>query len=77
MLLSVAPQVAYYFKRRKLLPLQTIDKELENGGLIVSSRIGDKNQILPLVRYWIPHVLILEPMWLRDQLERELEEFLA
>jgi predicted DNA-binding transcriptional regulator YafY len=31
-LLSVAPQVAHYFKRRKLLPLQVIDKELENGG---------------------------------------------
>ncbi|MEY2151060.1 helix-turn-helix transcriptional regulator [Rhodanobacter sp. 115] len=76
-LLSVAPQVAYYFKRRKLLPLQQIDKELENGGLIVSSRISDQNQILPLVRYWIPHVRILEPGWLREALERDLRAFLA
>jgi predicted DNA-binding transcriptional regulator YafY len=76
-LLSVAPQVAYYFKRRKLLPLQQVDKELENGGLIVSSRISDKNQILPLVRYWIPHVRILEPGWLRDTLELSLKYFMA
>lgn len=76
-LLSVAPQVAYYFKRRKLLPLQVIDKELENGGLIVSCRISDENQILPLVRYWIPHVRILEPGWLRDALEGDLRAFLA
>lgn len=76
-LLSVAPQVAYYFKRRKLLPLQQIDKELENGGLIVSSRISDKNQILPLVRYWIPHVRILEPGWLRDALELSLKYFMT
>lgn len=75
-LLSVAPQVAYYFQRRKLLPLQVIDKELENGGLIVSSRISDENQILPLVRYWIPHVRILEPGWLREQLEREVKSYL-
>lgn len=74
-LLSVAPQVAYYFKRRKLLPLQVIEKELENGGLLVSSRISDKNQILPLVRYWIPHVRILEPGWLREALESSLRAF--
>ena len=76
-LLTVAPQVAYYFLRRKLLPQQTIDKELENGGLIVSSRISDENQILPLVRYWIPHVRILEPGWLREQLERDIREYLS
>lgn len=74
-LLSVAPQVAYYFKRRKLLPLQVIEKELENGGLIVSSRVGDKNQILPQVRYWIPHVRILEPGWLADVLSQGLRRY--
>jgi predicted DNA-binding transcriptional regulator YafY len=75
-LLSVAPRVAYYFKRRKLLPQQTIDKELENGGLIVRSRISDENQILPLVRYWIPYVRVLEPGWLRDSLERDIRAYL-
>lgn len=75
-LLSIAPQVAYYFKRRKLLPLQVIDKELENGGLIVTSRISDKNQILPLVRYWIPHVRILEPRCLRESLEIVVKQYL-
>lgn len=71
-LLSVGPQVAYYFQRRKLLPQQNIDKELENGGLIVTSRISDADQILPAVRYWIPHVRIIEPAWLRDALMAEL-----
>lgn len=76
-LLSIAPQVAYYFKRRKLLPLQVIDKELENGGLIVTSRISDKNQILPLVRYWIPHVRVLEPGWLRRANHEGLQHYLS
>lgn len=76
-LLTVSPKVAYYFLRRKLLPQQTIDKELESGGLILSSRISDENQILPLIRYWIPHIKILEPSWLRDQLERDLREYLS
>lgn len=75
-LLSVAPQAAYYFKRRKLLPLQVIEKELENGGLIVSSRVSDKNQILPLVRYWIPHVRVLEPGWLAEVVRGDLKGYL-
>lgn len=74
-LLTVAPQVAYYFQRRKLLPYQMIDKELENGGLIVSSRVDDEDQILPLVRYWIPHVRIMEPAWLRETLEQEIRAY--
>lgn len=76
-LLSVAPQVAYYFQRRKLLPQQVIEKELENGGLIVSSRVSDENQILPLVRYWIPHVRILEPGWLRDANYGGLKKYMS
>jgi predicted DNA-binding transcriptional regulator YafY len=75
-LLSIASQAAYYFQRRKLLPHQTIDKELENGGLIVSSRISHASQILPLVRYWIPHVRILEPRWMRDAMERSVRKYL-
>lgn len=68
-LLKVAPQAAYYFQRRKLLPQQAIVKSMEDGGLILSSRISAVNQILPIVRYWIPSVRILEPAWLRDELQ--------
>lgn len=32
---------------------------------------------LPLVRYWIAHVLILEPVEFQQQLERGLAEYLA
>jgi predicted DNA-binding transcriptional regulator YafY len=75
-LLTIAPQAAYYFQRRKLLPRQEIVKDLENGGLIVSSRISHANQILSIVRYWIPYARILEPAWLQDAMEKELRSYL-
>lgn len=75
--LKVAPQTAYYFRRRKLLPQQTTVKNLEDGGLILSSRISAANQILPIARYWIPNVRILEPAWLREELERCLNDYLS
>jgi predicted DNA-binding transcriptional regulator YafY len=75
-LLTVAPQIAYYFLRRKLLPRQEMVKKTENGGLIISSQISHAGQILPLIRYWIPQVKILEPVWLQEMLENELRNYL-
>jgi len=66
--LKIDHGVAPYFKRRNLLPNQQIDKELEDGSLIVSSRIAHDDQILPLIKYWIPHVSIIAPKELRDTL---------
>ncbi len=75
-LLSVSPQIAYYFLRRKLLPRQETVKQLDNGGLIISSQISHANQILPLIRYWIPRIKTLEPAWLQESLESELRDYL-
>ncbi len=74
-LLTVAPQMAYYFLRRKLLPQQETIKQLENGGLIISSHISHANQILPLIRYWIPHVRIISPAELQLFLENEVKQY--
>lgn len=74
--LSVAPEAAYYFQRRNLLPTQEIVSDLQDGTIIVSSRISHPNQILPIVRYWIPHVRIIEPASLREAMERELRDYL-
>lgn len=59
--LKIAAAVADYFKRRKLVANQVIEKELEDGGLIVSSKVAHINQILPTVRQWIPHIRIISP----------------
>ncbi|MGH8329510.1 MAG: helix-turn-helix transcriptional regulator [Pseudomonas fluorescens] len=74
--LSVAPAIAYYFLRRAVLPGQLIVQQGEDGGLIVSSSISHANQILPIIRYWIPHVQVLEPEWLQSQLHVELENYI-
>ena len=69
---KVAREVAGYFKRRKLIANQVIEKELEDGGLIVSAKVGHQNQVLPIVRYWIPHIRIISPEGLQEEMEREL-----
>ena len=75
--LKIAKDVAAYFKRRKLIANQVIEKELEDGGLIVSAKIGHPNQILPIVRYWIPHVRIISPEEVQVQMENDLQNYLS
>ncbi|MDP1614361.1 MAG: WYL domain-containing protein [Methylococcales bacterium] len=74
--LKVDHSVAVYFKRRNLLPNQQIDKELEDGSLIVSSRIAHDDQILPLIKYWIPHITVIAPIELRITLLEMLHDYL-
>ena len=73
--LKVSAEVAGYFKRRKLIANQLIEKELEDGGLIVSAKVGHVNQVLPIVRYWIPHLRIISPEGLQGELEAELRRY--
>jgi len=72
--LKVRAEVAGYFKRRKLIANQVIEKELEDGGLIISAKIGHTNQILPIVRYWIPHIRIISPEELQVEIDKGLNE---
>jgi predicted DNA-binding transcriptional regulator YafY len=74
--LKIASEVAGYFKRRRLIANQVIEKELEDGGLIVSAKVGHLNQVLPIVRYWIPHIRIISPEYLQAEIEKGLAEYL-
>lgn len=76
-LLQVNKAAAPYFKRRKLMANQVIEQELEDGSLIVSSVVGHHNQIAPIVRYWIPHIRVISPSALQDEIDMVLRRYLS
>lgn len=75
--LLVAPKVADYFKRRQLIPHQKILAESTDGALTVETTVGHQNQILPIVRYWIPNVRIVSPVAWNDELTSQLADYLT
>ena len=75
-ILLVAPKVADYFKRRQLIPHQKILAESTDGALHVETTVGHQNQILPIVRYWIPNVRIVSPVAWNDELTSQLADYL-
>ncbi len=74
--LKVDSSVAHYFKRRSLIPNQHIDKELEDNSLIISTLITHDNQILPIIRYWMPNISVISPNDLREALFESLREYI-
>ena len=76
-ILTVDKKAAAHFKRRQLVPAQQVIKELEDGSLIVSSHISHDLQMLPIVRYWIPHVRILSPESLRETCMASLKGYMG
>lgn len=74
--LQISREVAGYFKRRRLISNQIVEKELADGDLIVSAKVRHLNQILPIVRYWIPHIRIVSPEGLQEEMEQALRGYL-
>ena len=64
-----------YFKRRKMHPSQEIQEERPDGSMIISFKVGQYEAILNILKSWIPHVLILEPHALRENLLVDVKEW--
>ena len=74
-LLRVNPEIAHYFKRRQLLPRQQ-EREDRDGSLLVTTHINHINQLLPVVRYWLPNVRIIKPVEWHEELMQGLNSVL-
>ena len=76
-LLRVDPEAAYYFIRRPLLPQQQQRRQDSDGSLLVTTQINHIDQLLPVVRYWLPHVRIIQPVDWQEELQASLQAALA
>ncbi|OGB82221.1 MAG: DNA-binding protein [Burkholderiales bacterium RIFOXYD2_FULL_59_8] len=75
--LKITGTAASYFRRRKWVANQVILKELEDGGMIVSAKVAHINQILPIVRQWLPCIRIMSPEGLQADMEKEIRSYLS
>lgn len=73
--LNVASEVAKYFKRRPISKNQIIESIYDDGSMDIVVKVTHEMEILPIVKYWLPHLRILEPQATRDNLRNELKEY--
>jgi len=74
--IKVYEEVAEYFKQKDFLESQKIVKENEDGSLEISYEVSHDEDIDNIIKGWIPHVEILEPVRFREKMLNELKNYL-
>ena len=75
-LLEVSPHAAKYFQTRAYFPLQKTEKKLPNGGLIISCKAVNIQEILPTILHWIPDITVKSPAELAQTVKNLLNTYL-
>ena len=70
--LQVSKEIAKYFQRKPISNTQRVESLHEDGSMEISVEITDDMEIIPLVKYWIPYIRVLEPMSISKQIEDDL-----
>jgi len=75
-ILHISSEVAKYFKRKPISKSQITESLYEDGSMDVSVEITSEMEIIPFVKYWVPHIKILEPMRIDEAINDDLKSYL-
>jgi len=74
--INVSNTISKYIQRKPIAPTQIIESIYKDGSVDIIVKVTHDMEILPLVKYWLPYMKILEPAFLRNSLEKQLKEYL-
>lgn len=74
--LEILNSAKEYFLRKKVLASFKIIEENEDS-FIISTNISFDDEIINLVKYWIPYIKIISPIELKDRLDDVLKSYLS
>jgi predicted DNA-binding transcriptional regulator YafY len=67
---------AKILKRKPISKSQRIIQEYEDGSCDIALKITHKNEITSIVKYWIPHINIIEPKFIRDSVMKDVKKYI-
>ncbi len=74
--LELSSEIAKYFKRKPLSKTQRVDELREDGSMVVSVEITDDMEIIPIVKYWMPHIRVLEPINIEMKIKDDIKKYI-
>ena len=74
--IKVSNKIAKYIKRKLIAPTQITESVYEDGSLDIVVKITHEMEILPLVKYWLPYMKVIEPKWIHEIIHKELKDYL-
>lgn len=74
--INVSKTIAKYFKRKPISPTQIIESVYNDGSIDIVVKITSDMEIMPLIKYWLPHMRVIEPKSLDDKIRKDLSDYL-
>ncbi|MDF2403349.1 WYL domain-containing protein [Aeromonas sp. 5HA1] len=75
--IKAASPIAHEFKLRNILPEQALIRELEDGSILLASRVFDGAQLLPVIKTYLPHLEVISPAGIQALVKRDLKTLLS
>lgn len=75
-ILKIDKEVAPYFKKKIYFPYQKVKKEEKDGSIIVECLACQNMEVRPTILCWMPHIKVLAPKSLKDEITKAIKEFL-
>jgi predicted DNA-binding transcriptional regulator YafY len=73
--LNISKDIAKYLQRKPISKTQKIEALYKDGSMDISVKITNDMEIIPLVKYWIPYIKVLEPKSIIEQIENDLKQY--
>ena len=48
----------------------------EDGSVDIVVKVTHEMEVLPLVKYWLPYMQVVEPKWINEIIVNELESYI-
>ena len=75
--LFISNKVAKYFKVKPICKSQSIEGVDSDGSMEVVLKITHEMEIIPIVKYWLPHIRVLEPSWIDKMVKENIKGYLS
>jgi predicted DNA-binding transcriptional regulator YafY len=74
--LQISSEVSKYFIRKPISKSQVTESLHEDGSMVVTVEITEDMEIIPFVKYWTPHIKVLDPTRIEETIKKDLENYL-
>ena len=74
--LLIDKSIIKYFQRKPISPTQKLKGFDKDGNMIITLQITHKNEIIPIIKYWLPNIKVLKPKDINQEIGQEIEKFL-
>jgi predicted DNA-binding transcriptional regulator YafY len=75
--LLIDSSIVKYIQRKPISKTQRLKEYKQiSGDMIITLDISNEREIIPIVKYWLPNIKVLKPIWIQEMIEDEVRKFL-